>query len=245
MIRTWVDLTTRILTVALAMQISGPLIAQNSGQIQNARSTRPLLLQAGAVQEELGMSQDQIRDSKKLGAEFQAAVRAGMLEKGVDQQELTNLSPNQRLERMRAIVQAGSVVAQETERQFQTRLDLLLEPEQNRRLREIQIQVLGLSALKLPEVASQLGLTAGQKAEMAKLEEEARQLIHKSIEESAKSGTDADFAKKMRIQRQEIDAKILGQLDAKQKELFQRLKGPVFDISKLLPKPGSDREGKS
>ena len=126
---------------------------------------------------------------------------------------------------------------------MQTKLDLVLEPEQNKRLREIQIQLLGLSALKMDDIASRLGLSVEQKAEMARLEDESRQLIQKSIEKSAITETDADFAKTIRLQRQAIDFKIIGLLDTRQKSLFEQMKGPAFDISKIRPMTVSPSSG--
>lgn len=238
-----VFLQTRILTLALATQFSGMLIAQNSGSIQNSKSTRPQLITIKAVQEDLGMSMDQIREASVVALEFQAVVRKRMLENGFDPKSLTGLSPEQRLDRMRQMAQAGTKAALETERLMQTKLDLVLEPEQNKRLREIQIQLLGLSALKMDDIASRLGLSVEQKAEMARLEDESRQLIQKSIEKSAITETDADFARSIRLQRQAIDFKIIGLLDTRQKSLFEQMKGPAFDISKIRPMTVSPSSG--
>ena len=122
-------------------------------------TAQPMLLQVEAVQKELGLSAEQVKDARKLGEEYQAEVRHGLAKLGFDPMSLQDLPAEERFAKFREMAQAGSRVSQDVERGFRTKLDLLLEPAQNKRLGEIQVQAMGVGALRVQDIAMKLDLS--------------------------------------------------------------------------------------
>lgn len=205
--------------------------------MRGGATAQPALLQVEAVQKELGLSSEQVKDAKKLGEEYQAEVRNRLSKMGFDPMALQDLPAEQRFAKFREMAQAGGRVSQEVERGFRTKLDLLLEPAQNKRLGEIQMQAMGVGALRVQDIAMKLGLSKEQKDKLETIEAESREAMAGRFQQGG--GTPGgDFAKSMREARAAQEAKTMEVLTPKQKEDFSALKGKPFDVSVLRPAGG-------
>ena len=179
-----------ISTFAFVSIFSSSVNGQQGGGMgmRGSSTAQPALLQVGAVQKELGLSGDQIKDAKKLGDEYQGEIQKRLAKMGFDPMALQDLPPEERFAKFREMAQAGTRVAQETERGFRTKLDLLLEPNQNKRLGEIQIQALGVGALRVQDVSMKLGLSRAQRDELEKMEADSRQAMTARFQQGGGGG---------------------------------------------------------
>ena len=235
-----------ISTFVLNSFFSSPANGQQGGGMgmRGSSTAQPALLQVGAVQKELGLSGDQIKDAKKLGDEYQGEIQKRLAKMGFDPMALQDLPPEERFAKFREMAQAGTRVAQETERGFRTKLDLLLEPNQNKRLGEIQIQALGVGALRVQDVSMKLGLSRAQRDELEKMEADSRQAMTARFQQGGGGGAPGggapggDFAKTMREAREAQEAKMMAVLNDKQKQDFTTMKGKPFDLTALRPMGG-------
>ena len=236
-----------ISTMVVSSIFSSPANGQQGGGMgmRGSSTAQPALLQVGAVQKELGLSGDQVKDAKKLGDEYQGEIQKRLAKMGFDPMALQDLPPEERFAKFREMAQAGTRVAQETERGFRTKLDLLLEPNQNKRLGEIQIQALGVGALRVQDVSMKLGLSRAQREELEKMDNDARQAMTARFQQGGGGAAPAaggapggDFAKSMRESREAQEAKMIAVLNEKQKQDFTAMKGKPFDLTALRPMGG-------
>jgi len=236
-----------ISTFAFVSIFSSSVNGQQGGGMgmRGSSTAQPALLQVGAVQKELGLSGDQVKDAKKLGDEYQGEIQKRLAKMGFDPMALQDLPPEERFAKFREMAQAGTRVAQETERGFRTKLDLLLEPNQNKRLGEIQIQALGVGALRVQDVSMKLGLSRAQREELEKMDNDARQAMTARFQQGGGGAAPAaggapggDFAKSMRESREAQEAKMIAVLNEKQKQDFTAMKGKPFDLTALRPMGG-------
>lgn len=205
--------------------------------MRGSATAQPALLQVEAVQKELGLSAEQVKDAKKLGDEFQGEVRNRLAKMGFDPMKLQDLPAEERFAKFREMAQAGTRVSQEAERGFRTKLDLLLEPSQNKRLSEIQIQAMGVGALRVQDIAMKLDLSKEQKDQLEKIDTQAREAMAGRFQQGG-GAAGGDFAKTMREARAALETKIMEVLTEKQKQDFSALKGKPFDLSVLRPMGG-------
>ncbi len=107
--------------------------------------------------------------------------------------------------------------------------DILL-PHQVERLQQIQIQLRGNSALNDTEVQEKLGLSADQKAQLTKLRENYGEQLRAMFS----GGRDRDGAEDRRAQverlRTEMTQAVEKILTAQQREAFEQMKGPKFEM---------------
>lgn len=124
---------------------------------------------------------------------------------------------------------------------LQKKLQDILLPHQIERLQQIQIQLRGNSALNDPEVQEKLGLSSDQKAQLAKLREnydEQRRAMFTAAREGGRDGGEDRRAQYERL-RTEMTQSIEQVLTAQQKEKFEQMKGPKFE----MPSGGSRGRG--
>lgn len=143
----------------------------------------------------------------------------------------------------------------ERARQERTKLNEILLPHQMKRLTEIYIQQAGASALEDEEVATELSISADQKAALAKVRDENRQTMSAQMRELFQPGGDRDANRdKLAAMRKTADEKVFAVLTSEQKGKFDELKGKAFDLPEDALRnsfgggrggpPGGDNRGK-
>jgi len=188
------------------------------------------LLRVEKVQKELELVSEQ-KDKLKEIAE-KAAAR--MRDSGAVFSKLRDASEE---ERKAAITEYGNKARAQAE-QLKKDLEEVLLPHQIERLKQIALQIQGLRALQDKEVQDTLGITEEQKEKMKSLNdgmmEKFRGMMGRRGDESERQAQ----REKMQELRKEYESKTLDVLTADQKEKFEKMKGPKFDLdmSELMPR---------
>jgi uncharacterized membrane protein len=159
------------------------------------------------VQEELNLTDEQ----KKEVAEGLAQMRSGFGNPG----EAQNLSQEEREKRMEEFQKAGKA--------FEEKLNKILKPEQQARLKQLNLQRQGAMALSQPELAKQLGLTEDQQKKIRGIQESGRPNFQDlSPEERQK------LMAEIRERQEKVQGEVLAVLTDEQKAKYAELKGKEF-----------------
>lgn len=189
------------------------------------------LVAVRAVQEELGLSEDQVGKLRTLREEFQEKQRAS---RG-DQQGFRDLSEEQRRERMTAMMEANRKLNAE----FEPKIAEILDDVQVERLQQIKWQAAGIEALRDEEVSKKLSISQEQQDKIAGV---FREFQEKQREAFGAARGDREAARegfeRARELRETRDKQALDVLTDSQKKQFEELKGEPFDLASLRRGPG-------
>lgn len=116
------------------------------------------------------------------------------------------------------------------DRQVSTVLSQLLQPEQQKRLRQIILQHAGLFALAGPDVADELGLTGDQKMRVGTVIEETQKRFQGLAQKAMASGKPEEVAKEGPKIRREQEAKIDALLTPAQRERWKAMTGKPLPL---------------
>jgi hypothetical protein len=105
----------------------------------------------------------------------------------------------------------------------------ILLPHQLDRIKQIQLQTQGASALRNSDVAAKLALNDSQKEDIERIARENQQTIQEEMRELRQGGGEA-FQAKMAELRKTADEKLLAVLNAEQKAKFEEMKGAAFEL---------------
>jgi Spy/CpxP family protein refolding chaperone len=126
-------------------------------------------------------------------------------------EQLTSASPEQRQK-----------LQQEIRAEESRRLGAVLDPAQQKRLRQIRLHLQGLSAVFSPTTADELNLTAGQRGRIWEIMGQYGQ----AVREIFQSG--GDPRPRFEALRKETDGKILAVLTVQQRNSWKDMEGPPF-----------------
>jgi Spy/CpxP family protein refolding chaperone len=127
----------------------------------------------------------------------------------------------------------------ETMQKFQTRITGVLSQWQKGRLKEIELQARGGSALLDPEVQKQLGITAAQKTKLTSIREASQKEMRAKFEAARKAEKPMDPTAMQNL-RQAQDAKYMAVLSATQKAKWKTMAGKPFAMPAIRAR-GSGR----
>ncbi|MEX2310317.1 MAG: hypothetical protein WD738_22305 [Pirellulales bacterium] len=113
----------------------------------------------------------------------------------------------------------------ELEHQAQDSIEELLDDAQEKRLKELLLQVNGASELTKPEVRDALGITKEQRKKLADI----RQVNAKARHEALANFDGDRLAKSLELQR-EADAKLLDVLTDEQRQQFDAMQGEKITL---------------
>ncbi len=187
------------------------------------------LLRNEGVQKELNLSADQIQKVKDVTREVREkhADEFAKLQKIDDRQE--------RREKMQPLMKA---VSQET----MEALEKVLNPDQVKRLKQLELQQRGPQAFTDPEVQSQLKLTDDQKEQLKTLAADAQRETREVFQGA--QGNFQEAMKKVRTLRKETLDKALAVLTPEQKKTWTEMTGAPYEF-KFEPRPGGRRPGRA
>lgn len=177
-----------------------------------------MLLRNEKVQKELDLVDDQKTKIKELGDKAQAEMREAF-------SGLRDLSQEERRAKMEEMRKKSEARAKETAK----KLDEILLPQQKERLDQIELQIQGVGALRNAEVQKTLGITEEQKAKFKTIGEESQKQMRELFEKRDEM-EQGQMREKMQAMQKEVGEKTLGVLTQEQKEKFEKMKGPKFDI---------------
>jgi Spy/CpxP family protein refolding chaperone len=183
-----------------------------------------------AVQKDLGVSANVVGKINSLRDEYNAAQTKEFQSAGLDYQSLQNLSGDERNAKMAEFQRKGAEVAAKLNGEFLPKLKALISEDEIKRLKQIQIQAQGSSALLNQDIASDLKLSDEQKKTLTDL---GTEYDRKQTELFRGDGDQQERTAKLRELRTERDGKAVAVLTAEQKEKFTALKGSPFDVSQI------------
>lgn len=160
------------------------------------------LLSQKSVQEELKLTEDQVKKVKELSDKQRESFRG-----------LRDLSQEERQKKMAEAAKANTKALAE-----------ILKPEQLKRVKQISLQQRGAGALRDPEVVKTLNLTDEQKDKVKTIQDEAR----KARGDGQRGDRSAEARKKREEARKATNDKLLGVLTAEQKSKLKELTGEPF-----------------
>jgi len=189
------------------------------------------LLQTEQVQKELELVDDQKAKLKELGEKAMARMREAF----GDREALRKLSDE---ERKTKFAEAGKKMAAQAE-ETKKEVENILLPHQLERLQQIALQMRGVAALNDKEVQEALSISSDQQEKLKSLRDKAMEKS-RSMMEDLRDATDQERRAKLQEFRKQIEGEALGVLSEEQKEKFEKLKGPKFelDFSALRPRGG-------
>jgi len=219
-----------VFALALVAAIATTAMAQPPGGGRGGFGggmTGAMLLGQKSVQEELKLSDDQIKKVQELGEKTRASF-TGL--QGLSREEIQKRMEESRKESEKAVAE-------------------ILKPEQQKRLKEIAFQQqmrMGLQAvLTNPENAKELGITEEQKEKLQLLAEDGR----KFREELGIGGGGGGFGRltdeqrqKLNDYRKSVDEKINKMLTDEQKAKLKAMAGAEFK-GEITPFGGARRPG--
>jgi hypothetical protein len=228
----------RALSFSAALVLVSPVLAQAPGGGGGGRggfgfgmgqmSEASALLLNPSVQEELKLTDEQKADLHKVRekqqAAFQKARESGDREKG------------------RALMQAaGEEIKKEVDKWKET----ALKPDQNKRLRQIQLQVMGVRAFADADVQKDLKLTDKQQAEAKEIvdatDKDAREILQGMRDARGNPDKAQEIRKKAEAVRKEGMDKMASLLNDDQKKAWKELTGEKFEIKFEPPQGGGGR----
>jgi hypothetical protein len=186
------------------------------------------LAQIDAVKKEIELLDEQAESLKKAGEEIRGQ-RSG------DRPDFRNMSEQ---EREKAFAEIQARREKENAAANAKAAEILL-PHQIKRLKEISLQLRGITALSDADVAKQLQLSDDQKK---KLEEISRQNRERG-RELFQSGDRDGLREKFDALRKEGEQKMLAVLTSEQKTSFEQLKGQPFKMPEGAFGRGPGRRG--
>lgn len=177
---------------------------QGGGMMRGGGNVTGMLLQRADVQKELNITEDQRTKMRQAQEKRQAAM-----------QELRNLSPEERQQKMQELMQSNDLTA-------------ALNDTQKKRLKELEYQWQGAMALNQAEVAQAVGLTQEQRTKIAGLQQQMGQTLRESMQGFQPGGDMTEVRKKMEELRDKTEKDIEAVLTPDQKQKWQALQGKPF-----------------
>ncbi len=171
------------------------------------------LLMMPEVQKEIGLTEQQMQQIQQLMMEQREQMQALM-------QQMRDATPEQRQKLMEQATQ-----------KWDQGMSKILQPAQKARLRELQLQAEGTSALMRPDVAKELSLSEEQKKKVSDIVQQYRQKQMQLWQQGRGPNVDRQaMFEQMQQLRQQMDKELLGVLTAQQQEQWKKMQGKPFQF---------------
>jgi hypothetical protein len=202
------------------------------GMLNSPGLNRLNLLGNESVQGELKLSDDQKTKLTALGETVRGEMQSAFAELG-------ELDPEDREEKMQELRKT----AQERGKAVQQEIAAVLSPEQVERLKQLNLQIRGVSALGDEEVAADLKLSEEQTKQLAEIQSESATAMQDAFRQARESGGgDRDAMRtKMEGLRKSANDKAMAVLSADQKAQFEKMQGAKADLRFEGPMGGGGR----
>lgn len=217
-----VPMVASLMVVALAVQTASAQGRGRRGGGFGRGGNELRLLNSPQVQKELDLLDEQKKDIQKLIDDSRAQMRdafSGLRDLSREERRAKFAEMREKLESMNE--------------KLQKKLNEVLLPHQQDRLKQIALQVQGNRALSNPEVAAKLGLSDKQKDQLAQAREESREKMRELFSSARQSGGDREGMREKFAQlREDLDKQIEGVLTADQKRKLEEMRGEPFELDR-------------
>jgi hypothetical protein len=202
--------------IGLSLLVAQPALAQIPFGGKMGSSGAGFLIENEAVQKELKLTDEQVKKCKAINQELREKHQD-------DFEKLKGLKKEDRAEQLKEVMRA---ISEETMKA----LAGVLDPQQAKRLYQIDLQQRGPQAFTDPAIEKALKLSDDQKTQIKTLNDDAAKEIRDTFE-SAGGGKSLDLGKKMLAVRKETLERITAVLTDKQKQEWSSLTGKPFDLT--------------
>lgn len=199
------------------------------------------LLGIEQVQKEINLTEDQKAQLEKFRQGLREEMQKVM-------EEFRDLGPEERRQKFEQSREKFLQQAEQREKDAAAKLADILQPEQLKRVKQIQLQQAGAAVLRSPVVAEQLSLTEDQKTQLKKIQDEAFEQMRKAREaRRAEGGGDRPEGQprpprgdrnQMRQRRAEIEKKCMAVLTPEQKAKLAEMMGQPFELDRSALRGG-------
>lgn len=178
------------------------------------------LLRIPEVRQEIDLMPDQEEALQKLNEKMGELMGRGRGERGErgDRGGFGGFTDEQRQQ------------MEKTMQEMNAQLEQILLPPQMDRLKEIELQQMGASALQNEDVQSKLNLTAEQKQKLQQIGQEMQSEWREAFAAARESGGFGAIREKMEEMRANAETESMEVLTAEQKQQFEKMKGEPFDM---------------
>jgi len=174
-----------------------------------------MLLIREDVKEELKMTEEQTGKFKKIGEDIREKFKDDIA-----------AAKGDRTKGQEIFKKVGDATTEAITKDLAT----VLKPEQVARLKQIELQQLGMGALSKEEVAKDLALTAAQKEKIKGLSDDLAKDLEDLRKDQPKGKFDPNIFKKQVEARTATFEKATGVLDDTQKATWKKLTGEKFEM---------------
>ncbi|MCS7301398.1 MAG: hypothetical protein NZ556_07585 [Fimbriimonadales bacterium] len=189
---------------------------QGFGRMMGGGMMAGMLLQRPDVQRELNLTEQQKAQIRQMQENQRTAM-----------QELRNLPPEERRQKMQELRQKNDPTS-------------VLNETQKKRLREIELQAMGAFALMQPDVADALNLTQEQRSKLQGIVMQSMQ----QLREQFQNGGQGQGAQNWQQMRDQMEKQMLEVLTPAQRQQWQQMQGKPFQFEGGRPMPwGGGRGG--
>ncbi len=206
--RAWCPL---VLTACLAILPVATVFGQRVTRQAIEYRGYDVLLQEQSIQKELKLTEEQLKKSQEVIRKVQKRYAQGLAKA--------------RAQKSVQVLEIGREISEETLGQ----LSDTFNPQQIKRLKEIQIQQQGLQAFSDPGVERVLRLTDEQKKKIKAIEEDFMQQVRPLFQRGAPGSFEVRLKKMTDLNKQAIE-KSVGVLDADQRKTWKELLGEPFEV---------------
>ena len=186
-----------------------------------------MLVNNEAVQKDLGLSSDTTEKLKKIGEEFNTAIRESM-SAGGPRPNFQEMSEEDRNKAFAKMAETGKAVSEK----YLPKLKEALTADQYTRLQQIHWQNMGTGALADPEVVKALAITKEETDKIAEVNKDFGEKMREMFAQGPGGGGGGGREKFAEMMK-ERDTKIVAVLTKTQQEEFDKLKGKEFDVAQL------------
>jgi hypothetical protein len=210
----------------MAIGLVAPLFAQPGRGFGNRGMDASALLGQKSVQEEIKLTEDQVAKVEKIGKDLREKYGEQLKDAGKDKDKRAEITKKMGEERTKMLAD-------------------VLKPDQAKRVKQIEIQVNGLTAFNAEDVQKALKLTEKQISDLKAMEDD----LNKDRAEIFKDAGKDKFAEamvKVRTLNKEAATKFVSKLTDDQKKLYKDLAGEEFKGKIEAPtfgRPGKDKKG--
>lgn len=174
------------------------------------------LLMMPEVQKELNITEQQMQQIQQLMIQQREQMQPLM-------QQMRDATPEQRQKLMEQAMQ-----------KWDEALGKVLQPAQRARLRELQLQAQGASALARPDVAKELNLSEEQRKKIGDILAQYGQKQMQLWQQGRGPNVDRQaMMQQMQQLRQQMDKELLAVLTAQQQEQWKKMLGKPFEFPRM------------
>jgi hypothetical protein len=192
------------------------------------------LIDEKAVQQELHLTNDQIRNYTLLVDEFRAAMFARIKDARLEAPNFKIVSEMERNKKCREYDAKTAELLKDVRATFELKFSAILSAGHLERLRQIDWQRLGVHAYRAPLIAEAIGLSDAQRDELEAIWNDAQQALDALARSAGAITGSPDVPKTLENMKsifRKRDAKLAGVVTANQRGLFVKRQGKPFDFT--------------